>query len=205
MQRSEYGYVINTEYMIPDKGYPVHQDLIERCIKGDRLAQKELYRLYYKAMYNTCHRMLNDQAEAEDIMQESFLAAFTKISTYRGEMSFGSWLKRIVINKSIDVLRTRKIRFEELNEKSVNLAILDYPDAAIESDHAAMVEKIREAVKKLPDGFRVVLTLSLFEGFDHEEIASILQISESTSRSQLARAKKKLIDYLKSSQNEDYR
>ncbi|MBN1144987.1 MAG: RNA polymerase sigma factor [Bacteroidales bacterium] len=191
--------------MIPDKVFPVHQDLIERCIKKDRLAQKELYRLYYKAMYNTCYRMLNDKVEAEDVMQESFLAVFTKISTYRGEMSFGSWLKRIVINKSIDILRARKIRFEELNEKSVIMATPDDHDAGIEGEHAAMVEKIREAVKKLPDGFRVVLTLSLFEGFDHEEIAWILQISESTSRSQLARAKKKLIEYLKSSRNEDYR
>lgn len=205
MQRFEYGYVIKTEYMIPDKVFPVHQDLIERCIKKDRLAQKELYRLYYKAMYNTCYRMLNDKVEAEDVMQESFLAVFTKISTYRGEMSFGSWLKRIVINKSIDILRARKIRFEELNEKSVIMATPDDHDAGIEGEHAAMVEKIREAVKKLPDGFRVVLTLSLFEGFDHEEIAWILQISESTSRSQLARAKKKLIEYLKSSRNEDYR
>ncbi len=205
MQRSEYEYVINTAYMIPDKGYPVHQDLIKRCAQGDRLAQKELYRLYFKAMYNTCYRMLNDQAEAEDVMQESFLAAFTKINSYKGEMSFGSWLKRIVINKSIDILRARRIKFEELNEKSFNLATPDDHDANIEGNHAALVEKIREAVKKLPDGFRVVLTLSLFEGYDHEEIASILQISESTSRSQLVRAKRKLIDYLKSSHHEDYR
>lgn len=205
MQRSGYGYVINTAYMIADNGYPVHQDLIERCAQGDRLAQKELYRLYFKAMYNTCFRMLNDQAEAEDVMQESFLAAFTRINTYRGEMSFGSWLKRIVINKSIDVLRARKVKFEELNEKSAILAMPDEPDADIEGNHAAMVEKIRETVRKLPDGFRVVLTLSLFEGYDHEEIASILQISESTSRSQLARAKRKLIDYLKGSRHEDYR
>jgi RNA polymerase sigma-70 factor (ECF subfamily) len=191
--------------MIPGKGFVVHQDLIEQCVKGNRLAQKELYRLYYKSMYNTCYRMLNNQAEAEDIMQESFLAAFTRINTYRGEMSFGSWLKRIVINKSIDVLRARKMKFEELNEKSADLATTDVTDAGIEGDHAAMVESIREAVKKLPDGFRIVLTLSLFEGYDHEEIASILQISESTSRSQLARAKRKLIDYLKNSQHEKYR
>ena len=103
------------------------------------------------------------------------------------------------------MLRARKIRFEELNEKSVNLTTPDDHDADIERNHAEMVEKIREAVKKLPDGFRVVLTLSLFEGFDHEEIASILQISASTSRSQLVRAKRKLIDYLKSSHHEDYR
>jgi RNA polymerase sigma factor (sigma-70 family) len=94
--------------MIEQKTYNIHQELIGRCLKGDRLAQSELYKLYYKAMYNTCYRMLNNQVEAEDVMQDSFLAAFLKISTYRGEMSFGAWLKRIVINKTIDVLRTKK-------------------------------------------------------------------------------------------------
>ena len=182
--------------MIEQKGYPIHQELIDRCRKGDRLAQQELYSLYYKAMYNTCYRMVNNQVEAEDIMQESFLAAFLKINTYRGELSFGSWLKKIVINKTIDVLRSRKIKFEELNEKIAGPWDSDETEWNITEENAAMVAKIREAVKLLPEGFRVVLSLALFEGFDHEEIAMILKISESTSRSQLARAKKKLIDFL---------
>ena len=184
--------------MLEQKDYNIHQDLINRCIKGDTLAQREIYRLYYKSMYNTCYRMLNDRVEAEDVMQEAFLAAFLKIRTYRGEMSFGSWLKRIVVNKSIDVLRARKVRFEEWNEK------IGLPGEPAESEKTdgldtvnLRVEKIREAVQKLPEGFRIVLTLSLFEGYDHEEIAMILKISESTSRSQLARAKRKLVEYLK--------
>ena len=190
--------------MIEQKGYQLHQELIDRCRKGDRIAQREIYRLYYKAMYNTCYRMLNDQVEAEDVMQESFLAAFLKIGTYKGEMSFGSWLKRIVINKTIDTLRARRIRFEELNEKMADPGeadeqILDLPD-----DEVMRVARIKEAVGKLPEGFRIVLTLALFEGYDHEEIAMILKISESTSRSQLARAKKKLIEYLKLNQNETF-
>jgi len=191
--------------MIEQKGHNIHQDLINRCIKGDKLAQSELYRLYYKAMFNTCYRMLDDKVEAEDVMQESFLAAFLKMSTYRGEMSFGSWLKKIVINKTIDVLRSRKIRFEELNEK---IGIADEDDQDItdrEWDEIRRVEKIREAVRKLPEGFRIVLSLALFEGYDHEEIAMILKITESTSRSQLARAKKKLIEYLKNSKDETFR
>jgi RNA polymerase sigma-70 factor (ECF subfamily) len=149
--------------------------------------------------------MLDDKVEAEDVMQESFLAAFLKMSTYRGEMSFGSWLKKIVINKTIDVLRSRKIRFEELNEK---IGIADEDDQNItdrEWDEIRRVEKIREAVRKLPEGFRIVLSLALFEGYDHEEIAMILKITESTSRSQLARAKKKLIEYLKNSKDETFR
>jgi RNA polymerase sigma factor (sigma-70 family) len=190
--------------MFQNKRCQIHQDIIDRCVKGDRLAQRELYNLYYRAMFNSCYRMLNNQVEAEDVMQESFLAAFLKISTYRGEMSFGSWLKKIVINRSIDVLRSRKVKFEELNEKSSVFIEPDDFEIKAQEEHIQLVEKIREVVKKLPDGFRVVLSLSLFEGFDHEEIAAILQISESTSRSQLARAKKKLIEYLKNSEDETY-
>jgi RNA polymerase sigma-70 factor (ECF subfamily) len=139
--------------------------------------------------------MLNNQVEAEDIMQESFLAAFLKINTYRGEMSFGSWLKKIVINKSIDVLRARKIKFEELNEKE---AIYSESEEGynLNEENIRSVEKIKEAIRILPEGFRVVLSLALFEGYDHEEIAMILNIEESTSRSQLTRAKKKLVEYL---------
>jgi RNA polymerase sigma factor (sigma-70 family) len=190
--------------MIEQKGYQIHQELIERCRTGDRLAQREIYRLYYKAMYNTCYRMISNQVESEDIMQESFLAAFLKINSYKGEMSFGSWLKKIVINKSIDVLRARKVRFEELNEKSIVYEAVDEPDLSFAENDTLKVAQIREAIKKLPEGFRIVLTLSLFEGFDHEEIATILKISESTSRSQLARAKKKLIEILNSEKNEAF-
>lgn len=178
------------------KGYNIHQDLINRCTKGDKLAQSEIYGLYYKAMYNTCFRMLDDKVEAEDVMQESFLAAFLKIHTYRGEMSFGSWLKRIVVNKAIDFLRSKKVKFEELNEKTGISDELDWQDLENTEEDVRMVAKIREAVRQLPEGFRVVLSLALFEGYDHEEIAMILKINESTSRSQLARAKKRLIEYL---------
>jgi RNA polymerase sigma-70 factor (ECF subfamily) len=179
-------------------GFNFHHDLIKRSREGDRLAQEELYRLYYKAMFNTCLRMLNDRLEAEDVMQEAFLAAFLKLAQYRGEMSFGSWLKKIVVNKAIDALRSRKIKLEELDEKKIESeaeVIIDFD--VIPTEETALIRKIKDAIKILPEGFRVVLSLSLFEGYDHEEIAGILGISESTSRSQLARAKKKLVEYLK--------
>lgn len=181
--------------MTAQTGFTVHHELISRCRSGDRAAQEEVYRLYYKAMYNTCLRMLNDRMEAEDVMQEAFLAAFTKLGQYRGEMPFGAWLKRIVINKAIDVLRQRKIRFEELDERQE--AETEEPGMLHEEDAANMVKQIREAIQTLPEGFRVVLSLALFEGYDHEEIAMILGITESTSRSQLARAKRKLTEMLK--------
>lgn len=183
--------------MTAETGFTVHHELISRCRKGDRAAQEEVYRLYYKAMYNTCLRMLNDRMEAEDVMQEAFLAAFTKLGQYRGEMPFGAWLKRIVINKAIDVLRQKKIRFGELDERFETEVVTEDPEPVSEEDAAMLVKHIRDALQTLPEGFRVVLTLSLFEGYDHEEIALILGITESTSRSQLARAKRKLAEKLK--------
>jgi RNA polymerase sigma factor (sigma-70 family) len=87
---------------------PRHLDLIEACKKGDQKAQFELYRLYYVAMYNTTLRIVGDSDDAEDVMQEAFLKAFTKLDSYRKEVSFGAWLKRIVINKALDFLRLKK-------------------------------------------------------------------------------------------------
>jgi len=174
-------------------------ELIENCRKGDRRAQFELYRLYYKAMYNTCLRIVSHPAEAEDIMQESFLSAFRKIETYKGDVSFGAWLKKIVINRSIDALRQRKIRFEEFTggepDDAMELAVEFKPDE--DQPVEMMVKQIKDAIEELPPGYKVVLTLALIEGYDHEEIAQILSVSESTSRSQLMRARKKLTEIIK--------
>jgi RNA polymerase sigma factor (sigma-70 family) len=196
LQRNPFFPVIKVN-KIEHKGFNIHQELIEQCRNGNRSAQEEIYRLYYKAMFNTCLRMLNDRVEAEDVMQDAFLAAFLKLGQYRGEMSFGSWLKRIVINKAIDAIRARKIRFEELNEGTEDEGAFVIEDAQTQEDAEQMAVRIKVAVQNLPEGFRVVLSLFLFEGYDHEEIAQILGINESTSRSQLARAKKKLAAYLK--------
>jgi RNA polymerase sigma factor (sigma-70 family) len=164
-----------------------HPDLVNQCRQGSRTAQFELYKLYVKAMYNVALRIVNQAAEAEDVLQESFLDAFTRIENFRGETTFGLWLKQIVINKSINQLRKRRVEFVNIDE--VDVAEEEKEDTA----HQDMrVNEIKEAVAELPDGYRVVLTLYLFEGYDHEEISHILKISENTSRTQYMRAKKKL-------------
>ena len=137
-------------------------------------------------MYSVSLRIVNDEMEAEDVMQEAFLKAFSKIESYRGEVSFGAWLKKIVVNRSLDVLKKRKVKFEEINEKEAQVA--DYQMGTKEVD----TEKIKAAIRSLPDGYRIVLSLYLLEGYDHEEISQILNISNSSSRTQLLRAKKKL-------------
>lgn len=142
-------------------------------------------------MYSVCMRIINNETEAEDAMQEAFLKAFTKIDTYKGEVSFGAWLKKIVINHSLDYLKKRKVKFEEIKEKTNQ--IIDYQMETKEVN----VQVIKDAIQILPDGYRVVLSLYLIEGYDHEEISEILGNSNSNSRTQFLRAKNKLREILK--------
>jgi len=177
----------------------LHQDLLDGCKTGDQKAQFQIYKLYYKAMYNTSLRIVNNSMEAEDVMQESFLSAFEKIDTYSGTVSCGAWLKRIVINRSLDALGKKKAVFEDIES---HFGIMDNSpeDAARNEEVDVKVEEIKEAIEKLPDGYRIILSLYLLEGYDHDEIAEILKISSSTSRSQLSRAKQKLIGELRKSE-----
>ena len=169
----------------------IHQEIIDQCKEGDQKAQFRLYKLYYKPMYSVCMRLINQADEAEDIMQEAFLNAFRNIDTYRGEVSFGAWLKRIVINRSLDHLKKKKLKLEEINDKTAQIA--DYQMEMKEVN----VEVIKNAIQQLPDGYRVVLSLFLIEGYDHEEISQILGITNSNSRTQFLRAKNKLRELLK--------
>jgi RNA polymerase sigma factor (sigma-70 family) len=170
----------------------IHEDLVRGCQVNDRKAQIQVYKLYFKAMFNTALRLVNDPVAAEDIMQESFLEAFRQIGAYRGESSFGTWLKKIVINKSIDEIRKAK------DIISIDEAEVDIPDQNEEENYiqvlSTRVEEIRKAIHGLPDSYRVILSLHLLEGYDHEEIAQILDISYSLSRTRYSRAKKKLLE-----------
>lgn len=171
----------------------IHQELIDRCRAGDSKAQFEIYRLYYKAMYNTSLRIVGDVQEAEDIMQESFFKAFDKISTYKNEVSFGAWLRKIVVNTSIDALKKRRLSFTPIEgAMGIESETPEESDFSIET-----VEQLKDAIEKLPEGYKLVLTLHILEEYEHDEIATMLGITASTSRSQLARAKQKLIEIIK--------
>ena len=142
-------------------------------------------------MFSVCMRLINNTAEAEDVMQEAFLNALRNIDSYRGEVSFGAWLKKIVINRSLDYLKKRRLKLEEINDKTERIA--DYQMEVREVN----IQLIKDAIQKLPDGYRVVLSLFLIEGYDHEEISQILGISNENSRVQYLRAKNKLKELLK--------
>ncbi len=176
---------------------PIYTDdnsaIIERCKKGERKAFYELYNLYNKAMFNISLRILNNTAEAEEVLQDSFLKAFEKIAGYDPKYSFGVWLKRIVINGSLDVLKKRKVVLVPLDE----IQYAQEEETASEDEIGYDVESIKKCVAQLPDGYRTILSLYVFEDHSHKEIAELLGISEGTSKSQYNRAKKKLIELLK--------
>lgn len=170
-----------------------HLPLVEACRRGERKAQYELYKLYSKAMYNVCVRILNHPGEAEDVLQEAFLDAFQKIHDFRHTSTFGAWLKQIVVNRAINQLRQRRVQWVDVEEAQHVSDAEPFDEESTTLD----VTAVRKAIENLPDGFRTVLSLYLLEGYDHEEIGGILGISESTSRSQYLRAKKRLAETLK--------
>lgn len=178
-----------------DTGYHnIHQPIIDRCLLGDRDAHYELYKLYSKAMYNTCLRITGNEMDAEDVLQESFVSAFRNLKSFKGSASFGSWLKRIVINNAINLVRKRRLDFQSVDEKE---DVQAYVEDTRGEDVSYDLALVKEGISRLPDGYRMVLTLYLIEGYDHKEIAQILEITESTSKSQFNRSKKKLREILK--------
>lgn len=173
----------------------IHDDLIARCRNGDPRAFRRLYDLYSKAMFNTAFRITGDADDAGDVLQEAFISAFQNLDRYRHDATFGSWLKRIVINKAINHIRKR--RTTPLPDDA-EWDVPDEPEILVEANEGT-VERIRGAIEQLPDGYRTVLTLYLMEGYDHQEISEIMGISVSTSKSQLNRAKARLKEILTSS------
>ena len=148
-------------------------------------------------MLNVCMRILNHLGEAEDVLQEAFIDAFAKIKDFRQEATVGIWLKQIVVNKAINQIRQRKVQLVDIDTfGGDNYDIPDFQESFDEEEMKFEVERVKRAMQQLPEGFRVVLTLYLFEGYDHEEISKILNINESTSRTQYMRAKKRLLEII---------
>jgi RNA polymerase sigma factor (sigma-70 family) len=174
-----------------------HFDIVEACKRGDRKAQFELYKLYSKAMYNICVRMLGTAENAEDALQNAFVDVFTKLESFRFESTIGAWIKRIVINNCINALKKRRVVFAELNDNT-QILVTDTPSV---SEGILNVSAIQSAIHQLSDGYRMVFNLYALEGYDHEEIGQVLGISEATSKSQYSRAKAKLREILKSPQS----
>lgn len=155
------------------------------------MAQAQLYNLYAKAMYNICRRMMGDEEEARDLLQESFIDVFLKLPTLREVSTFSAWIKRIVVNNCINAIRKRKLITAELDE---NLDLEDEIDDFEYTEYKA--GQVMQAIEALPDGCKTVLNLYLFDGFDHKEIAQILSITESASKAQYCKAKARIRNIL---------
>lgn len=175
--------------------FEIHKELIEQSKRGDRKSQYQLYSFYAKAMFNLCHRMLNSIPEAEDVLQDSFCDVFENLHTFRYESSFGSWLKRLVINRCINHLKKRKVSLVHHEDMASFDDAEDDPEDEDEIRYEVL--KIHQAMQQLPEGYRIIFSLYLIEGYDHTEISEILGISESTSKSQFLRAKGKIREILK--------
>ncbi|RMA57939.1 RNA polymerase sigma factor [Ulvibacter antarcticus] len=168
--------------------------LVEQCKENNAKAQMQLYKQYSQGMFIVANRYMKDTAVAEDAMQEAFIKAFRKINQFKGDVTFGAWLKRIVINTCLDTIKSKKIVAEPINEEVVHIAEEESNWSV--SDETTVTE-IKDAIEKLPENYKVVVQLFLLEGYDHQEISEVLGISESASRTNLHRGKRQLKETLK--------
>ena len=178
------------------------QELLEQCRKGNQHAQMQVYDMYFKAMYNTSFRIVKDSAEAEDIMQEAFLRAFSKLHTFKGESTFGAWLKRIVANLSIAAYNKQK-KYQEVSYEDEFAQTPSEPGGYLENEESynTQVRLLLLSLEQLSENYRLILNLHLIEGFDHEEICEIMKITPVNCRTTLSRAReslrKKMMSYEK--------
>jgi RNA polymerase sigma-70 factor (ECF subfamily) len=192
VQPLDYYPVFYKEFPLEQEVLNIHDDLLARCKAGDRDAHYRIYKLYSRSMFNVSYRITGRHEDAEDAIQEAFISAFRNLHNYRADATFGAWLKRIVVNKSINVLKKRK---HELMPEDEQWDVAETEEPA-EYKEELTIERVKRAIEELPDGYRTVLSLYLLEGYDHQEISEILGITESTSKSQLNRAKGKLREKL---------
>lgn len=171
-----------------------HEELIEQCKRGESAGYTGLYNLYAKEVYNTIYRLVGHTAEAEDLLQESFVAAFQAIAGFEHTGGFRAWIKRIAINKSISQLRKRKVRLIELETDGI---VVEEEQAVDEKAFVYQVEEVRKAVEQLPDSYRTIFQLYVIENIPQVEIAQMLGIANNNVRTQYHRAKQKVLTTLK--------
>lgn len=170
-----------------------HEELIDRCKRGDSSGYTGLYNQHAKEVYNTIYRLVNHTAEAEDILQDSFVAAFQAIAGFENTGGFRAWIKRIATNKSIDAIRKRKMKWVELEPSGIVVA----DESIDEKEFDFTVETVRRAIDALPEAYRIIFQLYVIEDIPQVEIAQMLGLANNTVRIQYHRAKQKILTTLK--------
>ena len=168
------------------------KELIERCLKNDKMAQKALYQLYAPKMYPICLRYASKRVMADDILQDAFIKVFKYLPTFKFQGSFEGWIKRIIVNTAIDYVKCYAQPFEDINEQEAENFSIEVDQAT----SALSYQEIISLIQELPEGKRIIFNLYVFEGYSHKEIADTLGISVMTSKGQLSKAKKMLQDKL---------
>lgn len=171
----------------------LNNQIVTNCKLNKAKAQMQLYDLYCDAMFVIAKRYVKNSFEAEDIMQEAFIKVFKNINSFKGQVTIGAWIKKIVINQCIDYLKKKRIELVSIEEKELTIS----DDANWAVNEEVTTDIVVSAINSLPEKYKVVLNLYLIEGYDHQEIAQVLKITEVTSRSQLMRGKNKLKNELK--------
>lgn len=164
----------------------LEEGIIKKCIEGDRRAQEKLYTFYASRLHGICLRYTTTEFEAEDIFQEAFVKIFRQLANYKMEGSFDGWVRRIVVNTAIDhfkanLKKNNHVHLELLEESNLDQIALPYDMSE---------EDLVHVLNRLPEGYRMVFNLYAIEGYSHKEIATMLEITEGTSKSQLSKARK---------------
>lgn len=164
------------------------EELVKHCLEGRAVAQKELYERFAGKMMTVCLRYADDKEEAEDFLQEGFIKIFEKLSSFKFEGALEGWIRRVIVNNILDVVR-KKLRIPQ--HDSID-ELINHPPADIGSSDNLMIQDLLKMIMKLPTGYRTVFNLYVMEGYSHREVAQKLGINESTSKSQLSRARQQL-------------
>lgn len=181
--------------MVNDLSQQSEKDLIQRCVKNDRRAQRELYETFSSLLYAVALRYVGNRENAKDVLQEGFITIFDKIGTYKGEGSFEGWMRRIMVNTALMYIRRNDVlKYAD----DVDTTPLKGNDLQSENALDTIGKKeLMRLISQMPDGFRVVFNLYIFEGYSHQEIAKAIGITEGSSRSQLSRGRAWLQERIK--------
>ena len=163
------------------------EELVKECVSGSSVAQKKFYDIFAKKMMGVCLRYANSYEEAQDVLQDGFIKIYAKLPKFESKGSLEGWVRRIMVNTALDAYRKAKKHQKDVAVDSVSY-MLDSNDYTLESINA---DDLLEIIKSIPEGYRVVFNLFAIEGYSHKEIADRLGVTESTSKSQYSRAKKR--------------